>query len=560
MKLAFTLIINTWILLGLMAQPRMMEQTNLDVGESTTSYRSNECDRQSIIDDYNQYYVGTEVSNSELNWTGNEETCDPGNISSSALQKTLDRINYFRRLVGVPNGVVFVDEKNQKCREAALMMDAEGKLDHFPTAEWKCSTEGGIQAAGKSNLSYGRHSAGSVPQYIQDAGTYNTAVGHRRWILYPKAYEFGFGSTDWSTAMWVIGGTQNPEIYPDYVAYPAPGYFPKDLIYRRWSFSKKGAKYQSASVRMVDDKGNNIDLFLEEVTNGFGDNTLVWVPTTDLYNNENGSDQYFKVMIDSVKVGSEYYNYEYDVLGIETNEAEESYEVQNAMCGDYSGTISITSTRGYQSITWDNGAVGSSIGNLSPGTYTAIITDKLGCVSSMSIKVEDDNEPPVLESITGNTASTNGITETYSTEEFSEGTYTWTIENGEIIGETAGSEIEVRWNSEVQGSVCVLYTDNSGCQSNVVCEIVDLQPSSLEDIQILGIKISPNPAQDFIQVDGVTAAEVDHLEIFALDGRKVLQSQVNEEVDISGIDSGIYFVKINRTDSQKPIVQKLVIK
>ena len=55
-----------------------------------------QCDRQLIVENYNNIYLGSEVSTLQLGWTGNISTCDPGTISTLSINNTLDRINYFR--------------------------------------------------------------------------------------------------------------------------------------------------------------------------------------------------------------------------------------------------------------------------------------------------------------------------------------------------------------------------------------------------------------------------------------------------------------------------------
>ena len=155
-----------------------------------------QCDRQKIVDNYNTIYLGSEVSTLKLGWTGNINTCDPGTISTLSINNTLDRINYFRDLVGLPSDITFDPILNQKCQESALMMEANGTIDHFPPASWNCYTTDGASAAANSNIASGRHSSGAITLGIEDPGSHNYFVGHRRWLLYTRANTFGTGSTD----------------------------------------------------------------------------------------------------------------------------------------------------------------------------------------------------------------------------------------------------------------------------------------------------------------------------------------------------------------------------
>ncbi len=108
------------------------------------------CNRAAIVNDYIQSINNTVVSTAELNWTGSVAGCNPGTISSSAIEKTLIRINYFRCLVGVRDTIKFRADYDQKCQEAALMMRANNSLNHNPPANWICYTAGGKEAAAKA--------------------------------------------------------------------------------------------------------------------------------------------------------------------------------------------------------------------------------------------------------------------------------------------------------------------------------------------------------------------------------------------------------------------------
>ena len=66
--------------------------------------------REIAVQDYNDNYLGSAISDNNLSWTGNVSSCNPGGVSASTDQKVLQRINYFRRLVGL-NDNITLDEK-----------------------------------------------------------------------------------------------------------------------------------------------------------------------------------------------------------------------------------------------------------------------------------------------------------------------------------------------------------------------------------------------------------------------------------------------------------------
>ena len=119
-------------------------------------------------------------------------------------------------------------------------MLANNTLTHSPTSGMTCYTTGGAEAAGKSNLGYGNHSSSTVTSYIQDAGSNNTAVGHRRWILYSKLNKVGHGSTSSTNALWVIGYTAgSTTTLPEFVSWP-----PMVTLPMLWFFHDGHFQYQ----------------------------------------------------------------------------------------------------------------------------------------------------------------------------------------------------------------------------------------------------------------------------------------------------------------------------
>lgn len=60
--------------------------------------------REKAIKDYEDNYIGSYVSDPA--WTGNTNGCSAGTISQESRDKTLQRLNYFRRLVGLSDNVV----------------------------------------------------------------------------------------------------------------------------------------------------------------------------------------------------------------------------------------------------------------------------------------------------------------------------------------------------------------------------------------------------------------------------------------------------------------------
>lgn len=269
-------------------------------------------ERQRVLTEYNTYYLGADASSS--GWTGNVSTCDPGTITQDAINKALIRVNYFRRCVGLNDDITFDPVKNDKCQQAALMLHANNTLSHTPPNTWTCWTQEGADACGSSNIASGYSITGSITAYINDVGTSNAPVGHRRWILYSKSKVMGIGHTSTRNALWVMGNSSNPvpADLPAFIPWPPKGYVPAPLVFARWSFSKRLADFTNANVSMTDAAGNPVSLnVISRTDNGYGDNTIVWEPAG--INTTSASDVSYNVTVSNVKVSNVDSTYTYKV-------------------------------------------------------------------------------------------------------------------------------------------------------------------------------------------------------------------------------------------------------
>ncbi len=118
-------------------------------------------------------------------WAGNVGNCTQGTTSAAFKQSVLDRLNSYRAFAGLPPVGLFTDTKVSDTQRAALMMSANNALNHSPPTNWKCYTAAGRNAAYYSNLALGAYGFDAIDLYMDDPGTGNGAVGHRRWLLFP---------------------------------------------------------------------------------------------------------------------------------------------------------------------------------------------------------------------------------------------------------------------------------------------------------------------------------------------------------------------------------------
>jgi uncharacterized protein YkwD len=276
--------------------------------------------REDSLNFYNQVYQVSEGSN--IGWSGSFKNCNIGTTSLAFRQAVQLRINYFRAMAGVPSEVVLSDDFNQKAQAAALMMSVNKNLSHYPPSNWKCYSADGDQAASNSNIALGAYGPNAINLYMHDPGYGNYFVGHRRWILYPQTQEMGTGDIPnkdgypGANVLWVFDSNifrTRPNTRENFVAWPPPGYVPYKVVYPRWSFSYPKADFKSATVSMTS-KGKSVDIAVQPVVKGFGENTIVWELNDMIFDSPPATDTKYTVKVNNVKISGEPHNFTYDVL------------------------------------------------------------------------------------------------------------------------------------------------------------------------------------------------------------------------------------------------------
>jgi photosystem II stability/assembly factor-like uncharacterized protein len=77
------------------------------------------------------------------------------------------------------------------------------------------------------------------------------------------------------------------------------------------------------------------------------------------------------------------------------------------------------------------------------------------------------------------------------------------------------------------------------------------------------IQLTPNPADDYLKINALTETNILSVEIFDIQGRLILDRtglfNHSAEINLDGIDSGVYFVRI-LMENDKAVVKKIVIR
>ncbi len=210
--------------------------------------------------------------------------CFLGSQSGASREGTRTALNFVRSLGGLAP-VGFSSTLNARSQATAVLMSANNQLSHYPSSTWRCWNPTASANAARSNLaiSWPTITTGrAISLYMQEPGTNNTAVGHRRWLMHPNTTQMGTGATNNANAMTVVGPTSARRPNPAYVGWPTAGYFPNTLEpARRWSLSAgdprtnfKGARvrvYRATNGRWV-----RVSASKYAVQNGYARPTLVW--------------------------------------------------------------------------------------------------------------------------------------------------------------------------------------------------------------------------------------------------------------------------------------------
>ena len=190
----------------------------------------------------------------KMKWTGSTGSCDPGTTTQGFKEDVLARVRWFRAMAGVDTNISLNLESSRLAQEAALVMKANNDLSHEPTSSWDCFTDDAYEGASHSNLSLGDYGVASIDGYIEDWGSDNLPVGHRRWILDPTLAEIGTGDTNYSNALFVISDNTRDNFTtrePDgFVMWPPRGYVPRATIFPRWSISHPKADFSQSKVKI----------------------------------------------------------------------------------------------------------------------------------------------------------------------------------------------------------------------------------------------------------------------------------------------------------------------
>lgn len=214
-----------------------------------------------------------------------------------------------------------------------------------------------------------------------------------------------------------------------------------------------------------------------------------------------------------------------------------------SICFGSSATLTASSCNFYN---WSNGATTQTTSVLptSNTTYFLTVTNNNGCKNTDNISIIVNSLP------TTPTITQNGDTLISSSATGNQ----WHEKTSGIIGGATNQKY-----SPIQtGNYFVIITDVYGCISDSSNIIAFIHTGVIEN-KINDFKIYPNPATSQITLETNTINNV-QLTICNLSGQELIKQQAKsgkQEVDVSVLPSGVYFVKILHSNTIK--VEKIII-
>jgi hypothetical protein len=229
------------------------------------------------------------------NWTGSLDTCTPGTLNPAIVEATVRQANWYRSMAGLDTVRVESDPLGPKYVQAAALVQRVAynngqDTSHHPLPNG-CSSQDATFGSEISLLGaltgLSQRGPGFVDILVDDAGSANYFVGHRRATLHPlrSTSFYGEASAPLDPFTWYAAGalmvrptgatlTTNVE-----VLWPTEGYFPYQSYpwgSKRWSMACTNCDFTGATVS-VKRNGVPTPVKVEALFTAYQDQpTLVW--------------------------------------------------------------------------------------------------------------------------------------------------------------------------------------------------------------------------------------------------------------------------------------------
>jgi len=228
--------------------------------------------------------------------------------------------------------------------------------------------------------------------------------------------------------------------------------------------------------------------------------------------------------------------------------------ILNRCNSDSNGVISVSITGGTKpwSVTWNNGMYsGTNIQGLANGMYSGLVQDSLGCtLMILPVTVSSESDIKINATVVPDTnLSASGKLCVF----FTGGKPPYRYSLNALLRD------ELCTDNLPSGNYDVKVTDSYGCESMGTYVVENI--SDITHVEEDRFALYPNPADGQVFISGPEG--IKKLEVFSVDGKLVLQKQVQNnskhaDIETSSLLPGIYLIRIITEKAWNPVV--LIIK
>ncbi|TDO72746.1 putative secreted protein (Por secretion system target) [Flavobacterium chryseum] len=235
----------------------------------------------------------------------------------------------------------------------------------------------------------------------------------------------------------------------------------------------------------------------------------------------------------------------------------------NATIADNQATYSWTSDKGFKS-------TNAMITVSEPANYTVIVTNKLGCEATDTIKISSQSTAISAEFAVSSQAFLNEKIIIVDISNPIPDTVEWILPAGATVVSKDKDYAEISFNQLGEHDITIITTKGNCVATQtktvMVTEGEYENPDNTDSQKKFDLKIYPNPSDGKFTVD-VTLDKImpGHIKVYSLSNNQVIDSKYEEGKDnysfnfsLNGLPSGVYFVLFESQQGTK--LRKIIIK
>jgi len=168
------------------------------------------------------------------------------------------------------------------------------------------------------------------------------------------------------------------------------------------------------------------------------------------------------------------------------------------------------------------------------------------------------NPTPEHFIIEGPTYVTAGDTTIYRVNTTPNVQFMWDIENGTQVSYGASDTVAIHWQSSETGMGKVIslgYYPVTFCYTTEELDVI-IEPAGINEHSLFDVYVYPNPAKGMFYINNFKQGYIS--QVYNFSGDQVLLSK-KEEIDVSGLQPGLYFVQVLDKKSEPIMVSKVVV-